>query len=273
VPHGRNSERAWAYGATMSHPPPPSDIVPDAYDVALGDGWYPPEHHRATVFRWVHGTAQVNIAALRPVRHVLRLVVEPGPGVGLSPFVLTAEVDGEPIGSATVSAKQVVTFDLPPLTPRVFSVALSTDGGGRPSPNDPRVLDFRVFELSIERTADVFPAWAVPRGGFYPLERHAGTTFRWIGGEATVDVHGSHPEWLVFEAESGPGFGSASFALHVVAGDGTLLVTAEIASRTVVRVPLAASAHAATLTLRADGRSRPVPGDARTLNYRVFAAS
>ena len=43
--------------------------------------------------------ATVHVAALRPVRHVLRIVAEPGPGVGLQPFTLTARLrDGR--GSA-----------------------------------------------------------------------------------------------------------------------------------------------------------------------------
>ena len=54
------------------------------------------------------------------------------------------------------------------------------------------------------------------------------------------------------------------------AGD---ITTAEIASRAKVRGPLAALEGAATLTLRSEGGGRPVKGDPRTLNFRVFTAS
>lgn len=252
----------------------PPDILPATHDVALGGGWYPPEQYRGTTFRWVENDAVVHVAALKPLHHALRVVVEPGPGLGLKPFELSARgSDGTEIGKATVSSKQVIKFPLPPESPRVFSIVLHAAGGGSASPNDPRVLNFRVFELSVERVEDVFPAWAAPAGGFYPLERHAGSVFRWVSGDATVAVHRVHGDMLSFDAESGPGLESKPFKLHVIGPDGTDLHTAEVASRTNVRVPLTSLEGAATLTLRAEGGGRPVKGDPRTLNFRLFSAS
>ncbi|HEY4439457.1 MAG TPA: hypothetical protein VGN14_03320 [Candidatus Elarobacter sp.] len=256
----------------MTPPAPRFDIVPDTYDVALGDGWYPPERHRDAVFRWVEGSAHVYVASLRPVRHVLRAIVEPGPGVALKPFELAVEVDGSALGAVTVASKQTVTFTLPPITPRVFAVTLRAAGGGRPSPNDPRILDYRVFDLAVDHVADVFPAWAAPAKGFYPLERHDGAVFRWISGEATIDVVGPHDDALTFDAESGPGFGSRPFELRVSDEAGTLLAATEVASRTTVRVPLGPAARVSALKLSAEGSGRSVSGDPRTLNYRVFAS-
>jgi hypothetical protein len=248
------------------------DIVPDSHDVALGEGWFPPERYRGVAFRWVENDAVVHVAALRAVNHTLRVVVEPGPGVGLRPFVLSArDAGGAEIGKAVVSSKQVIKFPLPPETPRVHSIVLHGDGGGKASPNDPRVLNFRVFELSVERIADVFPPWAQPADGFYPLEHHAGSVFRWVGGDASVTVHPAHGASLEFDAESGPGLESKPFTLHVAGPDGSDLVTAQIASRTIVRVPLGALDGAASLTLRSEGGGRALRGDPRTLNYRVFA--
>jgi len=250
----------------------PTDILPDSHDVALGEGWYPAEHYRGVVFRWVENDAVLHVAALRPVHHTLRIVVEPGPGVGLGAFELSARrTDGLEIGKAVVSSKQVVKFALPPESPRIFSVALHCTSGGKASPNDPRVLNFRVFDVSVERVADVFPAWANPVKGFYPLERHAGSVFRWVSGDANVDIHGVHGDELAFDAESGPGLESKPFTLHVIGADGADLAAVEIASRTTVRVPLAGVDGAASLTLRSEGGGRAVKGDPRTLNYRVFA--
>jgi hypothetical protein len=251
----------------------PSDIVPATHDIALGEGWYPPEQYRGLTFRWVENDAVVHVAALKPLSHALRVVVEPGPGVGLKPFELSARRDdGTEIGKALVASKQVVKFALPPESPRVFSIALHAANGGKASPNDPRVLNFRVFEASVERIQDVFPAWAAPAEGFYPLERHAGSAFRWVSGDAVVEVFRIHGDVLTFDAESGPGLESKPFKLHVIGPDGSDVHVTEVASRTKVRVPLASLEGAATLTLRAEGGGRPVKGDPRTLNFRVFAA-
>ena len=251
----------------------PSDIIPHTHDIALGDRWFPPEQHRGLAFRWVENDAVVHVAALGPLRHALRVVVEPGPGVGLAPFTLSALLpDGTELGSFVVASKQVVTVSLPPESPRVFSVTLHADAGGRASPNDRRVLNFRVFELCVQRTSDVFPAWADARDGFYALERHAGSEFRWVGGDATIAVHRVHGDTLSFDAESGPGLGSKPFQLQVAGPDGRVLAATEVASRTTVRVPLRALENGGSLTLRAQGGGRAVTDDPRTLNFRVFAA-
>jgi hypothetical protein len=250
----------------------PSDIIPQTHDIALGERWFAPEQHRGLAFRWVENDAVVHVAALESVRHVLRVVAEPGPGVGLKPFALSALLaDGTELGSFVFASKQVGTFSLPPESPRVFSITLHAASGGRSSPNDARVLNFRVFALSVERTPDVFPAWAEPRDGFYSLEHFAGSVFRWVSGDATIAVHRLHGDTLSFDAESGPGLESKPFTLHVMAPDGTELATAEIASRTTVRIPLHALDGAAMLTLRSAGGGRALKGDPRTLNYRVFA--
>jgi hypothetical protein len=256
----------------MSSTAAPADIVPESHDVALGAGWYPAEQHRGLAFRWVENDAVVNVAALRPVQHTLRIVVEPGPGVGLGPFELTARhADGTELGKTVVSSKQVVKFPLPPESPRVFSVVLHGAGGGKASPGDPRVLNFRVFDITVERVTDVFPAWAKPDEGFYPLESHAGSVFRWVSGDAKVAIHGVHGDALTFDAESGPGLESKPFTLHVIGPDGKDLCATEVASRTTVAVPLGGIDGAASLTLRSEGGGRAVKGDPRTLNYRVFA--
>ncbi len=252
--------------------PVPTDIVAATHDIALGEGWFPAEQLRGSTFRWVENDAVIHVAALKPLSHTLCIVVEPGPGVGLEAFELTARAtDGSELGKALVSSKEVVKFALPPGRPRVFSVVLHANGGGKASPNDARRLNFRVFDVSVERAEDVFPSWAVPAAGFYPLERHAGSVFRWVNGDASVAVHDGHGDTLTFDAESGPGLESKRFVLHVVGPDGTDLTTAEVASRTNVRVPLGRFEHGVMLTLRVEGGGRVVKGDPRTLNFRVFA--
>lgn len=251
-----------------------ADIVPDSHDVALGAGWFPVERQGSTVFRWVENGAVVHVAALKPLRHNVSLLVEPGPGVRLAPFELTARLaDGRLLGAAVVATKQSVSFPLPAESPVVFSIALHAAGGGRLTPHDSRVLNFRVFNVAVERVADVFPAWAQPGEGFYELERHGGATFRWVGGAATIAVRRVRGTDLIFDAEPGPGLGSAPFTLRVTGPDGQDVARVTVASRTTVEVPLARFASETILTLHAEGGARALEsGDPRALNFRVFAA-
>jgi len=247
------------------------DIAPQSDALALGDGWYPLEWEGATLFRWVADSAQVYVAALRPVRHDLRLVLEPGPGVGLRPFRLTAHLsDGREIGAAIVAGKSSVTFTLPAESPRLFDVSLHAAGGGAASPGDDRTLNYRVFSLDIERTVDVFPAWATPSAGFYPPEGEGADLFRWVSGDATIRLEGSGHRVLEFDAESGPSMGSKPFRLGVFA-NGVELHNVEVGSRTRVRLPLPA-ATPQSLVMRASGGGMAIAGDPRILNFRVFAA-
>jgi polysaccharide pyruvyl transferase WcaK-like protein len=259
--------------AGVVRPASRSDIVPDRDDIALGEGWYPAELAGGEAFRWVENDAVVHVAALRPVEHALALIVEPGPGVGGRPFELSVRLtDGRELGRVRIASKQPVAFALPPESPRIFSVVLHAVGGGAASPNDPRVLNFRVFDVAVERLADVFPAWATPGQGFYPLERHAGDTFRWVGGDASIAIHPAHGHALTFDVESGPGFASQSFTLQVEGTDGSPIATFEVGSRATVTVPLDGLSAGAGLLLRADGGGRRVDGDPRVLNYRIFPA-
>jgi hypothetical protein len=136
------------------------------------------------------------------------------------------------------------------------------------------VLVYDAHDASAARFArpvDVFAPWAVPASGFYALERHGDDTFRWVGGDALVEVFPSRSNVLEFDAESGPGMGSQPFRLRVEGRDGVELAAAEICARTRVTVPVHGGIR--SLLLRATGGGAATPGDHRILNYRVFAAA
>jgi hypothetical protein len=239
----------------------PADVVPESHDVALGGGWSPPERAGAEIFRRVEQRAIVHVAALRAVRHVLRIVADPGPNARETPFALAARLtDGRELGTVNLAGKGAVTFALPPQSPCAFSVELRAGSA------------FQVFSIVVERTADVFPAWATAASGFYPLERHAADVFRWVGSDATLTLDPSGTGALEFDAESGPGMRSRPFRLRVLRPGGVEVVSAEVGSRTRVRVPLGDADRPLSLLLRAEGGGASVDGDPRTLNFRVFAA-
>jgi hypothetical protein len=250
----------------------PTDIVPGTRDIALGENWFPLESYRGQSFRWADNDAVIHAATLDSVQSVLRFVVEPGPGMGQKPLEISVRLsDGTELRKATVTSKQAVTIDLPPESPRVFSLVLHAEGGGKASFNDPRTLNFRVFEITLERRSDVFPAWAKPAQNFYPLEHHAGQHFRWVSNDATVELHGVHGGELRFDVESGPGLESKPFTLDIKTPDGTSIASARVGERTTVTVPLGAVAGASVLTLHVEGGGKPLKTDPRVLNFRVFA--
>ena len=248
-----------------------NDIV-DGLGTMLGPGWYPAEFEDGFPFRWAQPDAMVHVALVHEVRHTLSLVVEPGPGVGLEPFMLAVRlIDGTPLQRILVRGRERVSFDLPREAPHLLSIVLNAEDGGATTPDDERVLDFRVFDINLERADDVFPIWAEPEAGFYAPERDDDRLFRWISGDATIRLANARGATLSFDVESGPGFDSQPFNLVVLAADGSQVASAVVATRVTVDVPLERSGRFDELTLHADGGGQTVPGDDRVMNFRVFA--
>ena len=133
------------------------------------------------------------------------------------------------------------------------------------------VDDGTASEPPGETVADVFPAWAVPASGFYPLERHGQDVFRWVGGDARIALHHTGEDTLAFDAEAGPGMRSQPFLLRVLANGRTEIASVEVGSRTTVRVALDRAGGCTSLLLSAEGGGHELAGDPRTLNFRVFA--
>jgi hypothetical protein len=252
----------------------PDDVLPPTRDIALGANWFPVEGERTNVFRWCENDGVVNAAVLEPHRHVLRLVIEPGPGVGSKALKLTAGLaGGEVLKTVTLTGKEVVRIELPSEFPRAYSIVLHADGGGSPSPRDPRILNFRLFEAAIERYPDVLPAWATPAKGFYSLETYANSMFRWVSNDAIVILHAKRGAELSFEVEPGAGLDQKPFTLHVRRPGGDDVLSEQIALRTRVRVPMAGLGEVDRLTLHVDGGGKVVANDPRIMNFRIFAAS
>jgi hypothetical protein len=249
----------------------PADISAGNLNVALGERWYPLENFRGQSFRWVQNDAVVHMAALDAAQHVLRLVVEPGPGAGSKPIQIGARLaDGTELPPVTVKWKEPITFDLPPESPRVFTATLHCTTEGKPTTSDDRVLNFRVFELAVERRPDVFPAWAKATNNFYPLESHAGQAFRWVKNDAKIDLYGTRGAELCFDVESGPGLESEPFTLDVQSAGGTTVVSAKVGARTTVRVPMTGLENSSALVLHVEGGGKLLRTDPRVLNFRVF---
>ena len=250
------------------------DIIPDSSDIALGRGWYAVENFAGTRFRWASNDAEILAVALQPVRHVLLLTVEPGPGVGLKPFTLQVKEGDKEIAALEVRGKQEFRVDLPPAGPKVYRLVLHVDGGGKTIANDTRVLNFRVFEISVDRAdRDVLPAEMQLGSGWYPFERNADSAFRWVSNDARVLVQNpAGTAHLDLDLAPGPGVGNKPFVLHVLQNSGGELkpiADVQVQARQRIEVALPKGENV-ELVLRVDGGGSKVPGDDRELNFRVF---
>ncbi|HEY5258354.1 MAG TPA: hypothetical protein VIJ12_08220 [Candidatus Baltobacteraceae bacterium] len=248
------------------------DIVSEATEIALGRGWYRPEVFAGTLFRWVNNEAQIDVATAHPVRYKLVLSLEPGPGVGLKPFDLDVLVDGSLLTTLKVRGKESLTVELPPSAPRVHRVTLRANGGGKTTPNDARIMNFRVFDIAVQRGArDVLPAHHRIGSGWYPLESAAGKSFRWVNNDAEISV--SNPagtERLTFDVEPGPGMAYKPFKLQVRGEDGKAISEIDVKGLHSVDVPLP-KGDLVVVKLHVDSQGTKIASDPRILNFRVLS--
>jgi hypothetical protein len=114
----------------------------------VGAGWYPLETVGETPFRWVNNDAEILVVRPTGTRQQLALVIEPGPGVGSQPFLLSVlDESGKPVASVFVPDRRPVTVTLPVAAGPTAVYRLHVDSGGAPTQNDGRVLNFRVFRF------------------------------------------------------------------------------------------------------------------------------
>lgn len=122
-----------------------------ASNLRLGNNWYPYEAFNAETFRWVNNDAEVMVTPSDNSIYQLILEVEPGPGLAVQPFTLFLQNEaGHPVVQTEVRGREIVRLTLPKLTPdQSHLFRLHIEGGGLPTPNDPRLLNFRVFQMNL----------------------------------------------------------------------------------------------------------------------------
>jgi hypothetical protein len=116
--------------------------------VTIGDRWYPFEKFGGHTFRWVDNDAQFRVHSIGSEKGKLGIEVESGPGFASKPFRLELRGEG---GRSWVLAAHGGREVLP--VPVVLhggdnGFSLHVSGGGLPTPNDPRNLNFRVFSIT-----------------------------------------------------------------------------------------------------------------------------
>jgi len=127
-----------------------SDIV-KGVRLRLGNGWGALETFQNETFRWVGNDAQVQLAPVAATRVELSIRAEAGPGIGSTIFLLEArDPAGKPVVTARVQGRSTVRLSLPVEPGKPGEFRLHVEGGGKTIANDPRILNFRVFEISAE---------------------------------------------------------------------------------------------------------------------------
>jgi hypothetical protein len=134
------------------------ESVPSAV-VALGTGWFQRELANGVPFRWMSDGADIVLERTNTNPKRLRIIGEVGPSAPSGKLSITTRINGVALTSQTVDGRAGrVMIDVDcnsSVAQRVFRngqnvVSLSTSGGGLTTPGDPRVLNFRVFQIRLE---------------------------------------------------------------------------------------------------------------------------
>lgn len=122
------------------------DVFQRGSGIRPGLGWYPLEYCFWERFRWVRKDAALIIHAPEGERRKLLLQIEPGPGVNNDPFeLLVRNASGAIVSSVLVQrGPQLLEMEIPYQPGQTEQFVLTLEGGDRPTPNDPRILNFRI---------------------------------------------------------------------------------------------------------------------------------
>ena len=127
-----------------------SDILKGS-GVELGSGWGPVEKFSGETFRWVDNDAKIQITVEAAQTVAVIVTAESGPGLGVGSFLLKLmDSTGRQLGALPVRKRGTVTFFVSVDPGKANEFHLHVDGGGKRVPQDPRVLNFRVFELETK---------------------------------------------------------------------------------------------------------------------------
>jgi hypothetical protein len=112
----------------------------------LGGGWFSPEQFGNDFFRWVSNDSEIYIHKPQSSGDLL-LDIEPGPSLSSLPMRLrVVDDDGNVLKDLLISARQEIAVRLP-TSEKTQRVRFIVDSAGNPVPNDPRLLNFRVFKV------------------------------------------------------------------------------------------------------------------------------
>lgn len=261
----------------MSEPVASKDIASAADGVHLGSGWYPFEQYQGQTFRWVNNDAEI-VACPAAGHATISLELEPGPSLGSKKMTLLVRSAEGTSQILSVLDRRVVRIALANSAPQ--TLVLHVQSRGLRVPREKRMLNFRVFSISLGSNASACPKDVLRDGsplklgaGWYAGETNGGESFRWVNNDAEIVLTKStaRPFKLEADVEPGPGLAGAPLILTLTDSSGHPVgKTAPVAAREVVSFPLHAATAKTRYRLRVASPDKRVPGDARILNFRVF---
>ncbi|MBL8798312.1 MAG: hypothetical protein JNM56_30740 [Planctomycetia bacterium] len=150
------------------------DLASADLGLRFGAGWYPPERCNGSHYRWARNDAAILVRSESASEWTAHFAMEPGPGLNRVPFMLEVR-DGleRTAARAVVTGDRLIALTLPLRPGRTSKFTFHTTGGGQATPDDERILDFRVFgpiragqprwrmppRLWLRRLARLCPDW------------------------------------------------------------------------------------------------------------------
>jgi hypothetical protein len=249
--------------------PFPEDIASPGAGLHFGSSWYPA--HRDSqdrLCRWAGNDAELIVRVPADANRRLSLDLEPGPSAGGWPLTLQlVDAAGTALGEAIVRRRMVVSFALPWPAGERRALRLRALGGGLAVPNDPHILNFRVFRCAwASRPAEPSPPpqrppepltrassrvgaffrslseslherdiASAPDGlqlgaGWHAPESFGGESFRWVENDAELIVRtpAGPPQLLVTRVQPGPAVGFGPSTLEVRDHAGQIVASAAV---------------------------------------------
>jgi hypothetical protein len=260
-----------------------SDIVTSGSGLTLGPGWFSPELFDGRVFRWVNNDAVIKIHTPRTSLKKISVEIQGGPSlVDPQHFDLHLKSSSnQEIASLSIPGSEKARFDIPVTPGQDTIVKLHVDGRGKKVPEDPRILNFRVFSISDASNDTTLGAGHPDISGtgvtlgshWYLLEEYKGETFRWVANDAefTVSASSTGVKRIAITAASGPAVKTPSdWGLTLESTSGNFAQTHKIKDRgtTDFSVPVVRGETRFRLHVTSTGAKSP--NDPRTLSFRVF---
>lgn len=250
--------------------------------IQTGMGWHSPEIDHNQRFTWVGNDSELIIHAPFENRYDMYIDLEPGPSVpetGMS--LLVSQTDGVEVVRFQIQARQKIYLKLPVKQGKHNVFVLHVENGGLAVPNDPRILNFRVFGMGPYKSAQIEPVFTLQGtqdiiafgAGWYPIEHHSGRSFRWANNNVGIIISNPSGRFtrLVLDIQSGPSLKHGIFQLELLDEDDVIVASQKVHGKDTVIFDLPIVLHEENyFRLRVQSGGLIVPNDPRILNFRVF---
>ncbi|MCX6175449.1 MAG: hypothetical protein NTZ27_11910 [Ignavibacteriales bacterium] len=273
--------------------PEPNDIISnsDTNRCSLGLGWDRLETSDGHPMRWAgKEPAEIVLDNIDKKHNIIQLDLEAGPGCGGKPLKLKIYHKNQLIKEEVVSGRKNIELQLPEEIYKdnkeqiILKLVAETENAKIAS--DPRVLNFRVFNISLKEAVpqqktivDKMNFDKISLGnGWYPFETYYGESFQWVGGKPAEIIFKNSDNnlgTLKLDLEPGPSCGGESLKLDIYLND-KLINENKLLTRKIFEINLKNYKNNLkdgnnVIKLVPSSKNINVPGDPRMLNFRVFS--